>query len=437
MKDAAADLTQVLLNLETRRPKSIDLSLSRIRTALERLGDPQDACPPIFHVAGTNGKGSTIAFLRAMLEGADHSVHVYTSPHLVNFNERIVLAGREAADSDIIQALSSVDRAAGADPLTYFETITCAAFLMFSRTPADYLLLEVGLGGRLDATNVISAPVATLVTPVGLDHQEYLGSNVTGIAREKAGIFKAGVPAIIGKQTPDALAVLRSAADEQGAPVFAAGAEWDCYAEHGKFIYQQDNGLWEFPLPRLAGRHQIDNAGLAVAALFAGGLKLNDSAIENGILRAAWPARMQRLRKGPLIDLALSIFGEGAEIWLDGGHNPHAAQVVAQTISDMNDRSPKPLQLIVGMQSNKDPNGFLSPFDGLARSLVALRSSQASASPPERIVAAATHLGLSGCAANNIEDAIRHFENDALDGPPRILICGSLYLAGDVLAENS
>lgn len=299
------DLSAVLDGIAERRPMLIDLGLERPLAALEKLGSPQQQLPPVIHVAGTNGKGSTIAYMRAILEAAGKSVHVYTSPHLVRFNERIVLAGEEISDGALIDVLTKCDEAVGTQSLTYFELITCAAFLAFAQTPADYLLLEVGLGGRLDTTNVLDRPLATVVTPIALDHQEKLGDSLEKIAKEKAGIFRKNVPAVIAPQTPEAITALEQCAQKIGATLFAYGQGWNAHAEQGRLIYQDDDGLKDLSLPRLLGAHQVTNASVAVAALEAAGIGLDGDQISKGIEKAHWPARLQRLTKGPLVDLSL------------------------------------------------------------------------------------------------------------------------------------
>ena len=432
-----SDIETVLARVAARRPQLIDLSLDRVYAVLARLGDPHKKLPPVFHVAGTNGKGSTVAFLRAILEAAGKSVHVYTSPHLVRFNERIILGGKEISDEKLISALERCDEAAGDDKLTYFETTTCAAFLAFSEAPADYLILEVGLGGRLDATNVIDAPLATLVSPVALDHEQFLGKTIALVAAEKAGIFRPRAPAVIGVQTPEAMAVLEARAREVGAAPFAFGQQWSFHSEHGRLIYQDDDGLCDLEAPRLAGAHQLENAGLAVAAIKAAGLDLADSVISKGLVAAKWPARMQRLTKGPLVDLARDLLGAEPEIWLDGGHNPHAGRAVARAMADIEGRSPKPLVMISGMQANKDAAGYFVAFAGLARSLYAVAARHDGVASPEEVEAAALASGLNARACSSLEEAMRLALTGKKDEPPRILLSGSLYLAGEILRDHA
>ncbi len=431
-----SDVEAVLARLADRRPRIIDLSLDRMATALARLGDPQKQMPPVFHVAGTNGKGSTIAFLRAMLEAAGRSVHVYTSPHLVRFNERIVVAGAEISDTALIDLLKHCENLIGDTQLTYFEATTCAALLAFAETPADYAIIEVGLGGRLDATNVFDRPLATIATAVDLDHQEFLGKTLSAVAAEKAGIFRKGVPAVIAPQSPDAMAVLETRACEAGALVYAFGMQWNAYTEHGRMIYQDDNGLSDLDLPRLAGAHQIENAGTAIAAIKAAGLVLDDAVLSEGLTSARWPARLQRLTHGALIELAHSLLGEAPEIWLDGGHNPHASRAVARAMSDMEERNPRPLIMIAGMQANKDAVGFFAPLVGIVSKVFTVAAKQGSVASPQAVEEAARSAGQDAQACVSLEQAMRLACTHNKNEPPRILIGGSLYLAGEILASN-
>ncbi len=432
-----SDIEAVLARVAARRPKFIDLSLSRVHEVLARLGEPQQKLPPVLHVAGTNGKGSTIAFMRAMLEAAGKPVHVYTSPHLVRFNERIVLAGEEIADAVLVDALERCDAAAGDDKLTYFETTTCAAFLAFAETPADYLILEVGLGGRLDATNVIETPLTTTVTPIALDHQQFLGDTIAQVATEKAGIFRKRAPAVIGVQTPEAMATLEACAQRAGAVPFVYGQQWSFYSEHGRLVYQDNQGLSDLPLPKLYGNHQHGNAALAIATLKAAGLDLDDDVLARGLDAAHWPARLQRLTTGPLIDLAVDLIGEAPEIWLDGGHNPHAGAVIAAAMADLEARSSKPLVMISGMQANKDARGYFASFAGLASALYAVAASHDGVAAPDEVEAAALSAGIKAIACSSPIEAMRVALAGKEKEPPRILISGSLYLAGEILRDHS
>ncbi len=422
--------------IAARRPRIIDLSLDRVYAALSRLEDPHRALPPIFHVAGTNGKGSTIAFLRAILEAAGKSVHVYTSPHLVRFNERVILSGEEISDNAFVEALEAVDIAVGDEKLTYFETVTCAAFVAFAKRPADFLLLEVGLGGRLDATNVIDRPLAAIVAPVDMDHEQFLGRTIGEVAAEKAGILRKGAPAVIGRQSPEAMAVLLQLAREAGAEPYAMGRNWDAFPDRGRLVFQDDAGLLDLDPPRLPGAHQFDNAGLAIAALRASGVSIDQEMLSRGIVSASWPGRLQRLTRGALIDLAATLLNDAPEIWLDGGHNPHAGRALARAMADLETRAPKPLVLIAGMQENKDAAGYFASFEGIARRVIAVRADHDSAADAQKVADAAAQAGLKTCTGETLLDAVR-LACAETETAPRILICGSLYLAGDVLRENA
>lgn len=429
----------VLARLLALHPKLIDLSLGRILTLLERLGDPQKRLPPVIHVAGTNGKGSTIAFMRAILEAAGLSVHVYTSPHLVRFHERIRLGapggGRFVDEAVLVEALERCERANASDQITFFEITTVVAFLLFAEHKADVVLLEVGLGGRFDATNVIANPACTVVTPVSFDHSEYLGDSVTKIAAEKAGIFKRGAPAVIAPQEPEPTAVLEAAAERVGASKILIGAQdFSVHEDGGRLVYEDGDGLLDLPLPRLSGRHQHVNAGTAIAGLRAAGYGgLRSYAFEQGMLNADWPARLQRLARGKLADLVPG----RAELWLDGGHNPDGGRVLAQAMADLADRNPAPLVMIAGLLSTKDAKATLGHFKGLAQLLFAVPiQNQLVARPAEEVAGLARSAGLVAETAGSVEQALREISARDWSAPPRILICGSLYLAGEVLSAN-
>lgn len=420
-------------------PKLIDLSLGRILRLLERLGDPQKKLPPVIHVAGTNGKGSTIAFMRAILEAAGLSVHVYTSPHLVRFHERIRLGrpggGRFVDEQLLVAALERCEKVNAGEPITFFEITNAAAFLLFSEHKADVVLLEVGLGGRYDATNVIDHPACTVVTPVSLDHSEYLGDTVTKIAGEKAGIFKRGAPAVIAPQEPEPSAVLEAAAERAGAAKILIGTQdFNVHEDGGRLVYEDGDGLLDLPLPRLAGRHQHVNAGTAIAALRAAGYGgLPAAAFERGMVEAEWPARLQRLARGRLAELAPA----GAELWLDGGHNPDGGRVLAQAMADLEEKNPAPLVMIAGLLSTKDAKATLGHFKGLALGLFAVTmQNQLAARPAEEVAGLAREAGLKAEVAGSVEQALREIAARSWPAPPRILICGSLYLAGEVLQAN-
>jgi len=434
--DAASDA--VLERLTRLHPKAIDLSLDRMRALLTQLGDPQLRLPPVFHVAGTNGKGSTCAYLRAMLEASGKRVHVYTSPHLVRFHERIRLAGALISEDALQILLDECERAARDTPITFFEITTAAALLAFARVPADVLILEVGLGGRLDATNVVPRPLVSVITPVDLDHQHYLGETIELIAAEKAGIIKRTVPVVIGPQNDAAYGVIEAEAEKLKAPLTAWGRQFSAHDERGRMVFQNDEGVIDLPHPKLAGMHQIENAALAIAAIKAQDVfKVSDAAIEKGLSSVVWPARMQRLTYGPLIEGA----PEGSEVWLDGGHNPHAGAAISALLADMEDQRPRPLFLIVGMLNTKDAGNYLVHFRGLARHVVTVAiPGEKNAMGAGALYDAARAVDLNADPADDLADAMDLVTARAqLDGDaaaPRILICGSLYLAGHVLAQN-
>jgi dihydrofolate synthase / folylpolyglutamate synthase len=417
-------------------PKRIDLSLTRIERLLAALGHPELRLPPVIHVAGTNGKGSTIAFMRAILEAADERVHVYISPNLVRLNERFRIAqaggGKLVADDDLAEALAECEAKNAGAPITVFEIETAAAFLLFARHPADIVLLEVGLGGRLDATNVIEKPLASVITRISLDHRDFLGDTIDVIAAEKAGILKAGVPAVIASQPREALAVIERQAARMKAPLSIAGEDWTATEERGRLVYQDDDGLLDLPAPKLYGRHQFENAGAAIAALRAGGLKLPAPAYEAGMIRVDWPARMQRLAQGRLA----ALLPPESELWLDGGHNADGGRAIAAALADLEERVSRPLVLIVGMMSTKDSEGFLRNFTGLARRVIAVPIHQDKALPAAALADVARGIGFPAVARDDVESALTVAGQIDLMPAPRILITGSLYLAGEVLAAN-
>jgi dihydrofolate synthase/folylpolyglutamate synthase len=432
-------LDSILARLSSLHPKRIDLSLERIERLLAALGHPERRLAPVIHVAGTNGKGSTVAFLRAILEASGKRVHAYTSPHLVRFNERFRIGatgeGVLVSDDELNAALAECENANGEHDITLFEITTAAALLIFSRHPADVVLLEVGLGGRLDATNVIEHPLATLITPISIDHVDFLGDSLEKIAAEKAGILKRGVPAIVAAQPRDALAVIERRAARLEAPVKIAGEDWTATEERGRLVYQDDAGLLDLPAPKLYGRHQFENAGLAIAVLRAiPALKLAPAAFETGLTRADWPARLQRLAQGKL----MALVPPGSELWLDGGHNPDGGRAIAAALADLEERVSRPLVLIVGMLSSKDCAGFLGNFAGLARRVIAVPVSTAEKGlSAEAVADAARAIGLAATSRDNLAEAFDAVRKLDLEPPPRILITGSLYLAGEVLRENA
>jgi dihydrofolate synthase/folylpolyglutamate synthase len=391
----------------------------------------------VIHVAGTNGKGSTVAFMRAVLEASGKTVHVYTSPHLVRFNERFRMGtaggGVLVSDEALAEALEECEGANGGEPITVFEIETAAAFLLFSRYPADVTLLEVGLGGRLDATNVIEKPLACAITPISMDHLEFLGDSIEKIAAEKAAILKRNVPAAIAPQADAVIAVIEQEARRVRAPLRVAGEHWSVHGEHGRLVYQDDDGLLDLPLPKLGGRHQVDNAGLAIATLRAAGLGLPIAAFETGIPKAEWPARLQRLTQGKL----RALIPPDGELWLDGGHNADGGRAVAAALGDIEERVARPLVLIVGMLATKDNAGFLRNFAGLARRVIAVPvPNQEKSVPAETLVDIARSVGLPAESRDSVQAALAAVARLDLAPAPRILITGSLYLAGEVLAVN-
>jgi dihydrofolate synthase / folylpolyglutamate synthase len=427
----------IVARLLALHPRRIDLSLDRVWRMLAALDHPERRLPPVIHVGGTNGKGSTIAFLRAILEAAGKRVHVYTSPNLVRVNERFRIGrpggGVLVEDDELAAALEECERRNGDAPITVFEIETAAAFLLFSRHPADVLLLEVGLGGRLDATNVVERPLATVIAPVSMDHLDYLGDTIDKIAAEKAGILKAGVLAIVAAQPRAALAVIERAAHRLKAPLRIAGEDWTATEERGRLVYQDDDGLLDLPAPRLAGRHQFENAGTAIATLRAiATLKLPPESFEAGMVKADWPARMQRLAHGRLAENVPN----GSELWLDGGHNPDAGRAIAAALADLEERVPRPLVLVIGMLSSKDAAGFLQNFAGLARCVVAVPIRQDKAIAADALADIARAAGIPAMDRNSIEAALAAVAGLELETPPRVLVTGSLYLAGEVLAAN-
>ncbi|MCM5559652.1 folylpolyglutamate synthase/dihydrofolate synthase family protein [Pleomorphomonas sp. JP5] len=429
----------IIDRFSARWPKGFDLSLGRIRRLLGALGNPERRLPPVFHIAGTNGKGSTIAFLRAILEAEGLRVHADTSPHLVRYNERFRLADGPGTSSFVedelfADALTRTEKANGDEAITVFELLTAAGFLLFAERPADALLLEVGLGGRFDSTNVVDCPAVSVITSISLDHQAYLGNTVEKIAFEKAGILKAGAPAVLSPNPDGIVAVVERVAAEVGAGMLMIGGQdWTAYEEQGRLVFQDVDGLLDLPRPRLPGSHQIVNAGTAIAAVRAAGFRVGHEAFERGMERVEWPARLQRLTAGAIVEAA----PQGAEIWLDGGHNPGAGEVIASAMADLEERVARPLVLIAGMLATKDPVGFFEAFAGLARRVytVPIRGSDA-AREPQALATEARGAGVTAMATSGVNAALSHLR-DTWSGPaPRILICGSLYLAGEVLSDN-
>lgn len=421
-------------------PKGYDLSLDRILRLLDRLGNPHEKLPPVIHIAGTNGKGSAAAFCRALIEAAGGSAHVHTSPHLVNWHERYRIAapggGRLVEDRVLAEAVARVAEANDGQTITVFEILTAVAFVLFAEHPADATILEVGLGGRFDATNVIPPPAVTVVMPISLDHEAYLGDRVELIAAEKAGIVKPGSTLVIGQQEADAARlVLVETGERLGVPMHVYGQDFLAFEENGRMIYQDDAGLLDLDPPRLPGRHQLANAAAAIAAVRAAGFKLPHRVVETAMARVEWPGRMQRMPDGPLARLA----PEGAEIWIDGGHNPGAGAVVAEALAGQEERSPRPLFLIAGMLDTKDQRGWFQSFVGMARHAYTVPVTESDAGMPNDALAArAMEAGLSAEPVSSVANALMLLKDtwDSREPPPRILIGGSLYLVGAVLAEN-
>jgi dihydrofolate synthase / folylpolyglutamate synthase len=425
----------VLDRLMSLHPKVIDLILDRVTRLLARLGHPEDDLPPVIHVAGTNGKGSVIAYMQSALEAAGYSVHVYTSPHLVRFNERIRLAGDLIAEDALTAVLKECEEVNGGEPITYFEITTCAALLAFSRTPADVLILETGLGGRLDATNVLARPALTVITEVSIDHQQFLGESLEEIAGEKAGILKKGVPAVVARQQPAARDVILTRAAELGAPVIEEGTDWRVQAIAGGMTINAGGRDQYLPRPVLPGDHQLHNAGVAVKALETlPGFEVSGPALAQGLKMAQWPARFQHLVSGPLVDS----LPDGWELWLDGGHNAAAAQIIVDEVTGWGEGGEgKPLHLIYGMLNSKDANAFLAPLAPVTKSLrsVTIPGEENAISAVE-LAEAACAAGHQASAASSVEEALKTIVGSERK-EARVLICGSLYLAGDILVENA
>ncbi|WP_375698534.1 bifunctional folylpolyglutamate synthase/dihydrofolate synthase [Pseudophaeobacter sp. TrK17] len=415
----------ILARMLALHPKIIDLTLDRVWRLLERLDNPQDKLPPVIHLAGTNGKGSTQAMIRAGLEGWGKSVHAYTSPHLARFHERIRLAGELITEQHLTEVLDECYATNGDESITYFEITTVAALLAFARTAADYTLLEVGLGGRLDATNVIAQPALTVITPISIDHEQFLGDTLTKIATEKAGIIKRGVPVVVSPQPDEALEVIEATAAHLGAPLIASGQQWHVSQERDRLVFQDERGLLDLPMPALLGAHQVQNAGAALAALRH--LGAEEAACEAAMTQARWPARMQRLTSGPLV----AAVGQ-AELWLDGGHNAAAGLALEQVLAGLPKR---PTHLICGMLNTKDVSGYLAPLARQAQSLTAISiPDEVNTLPAEATQSAAQSVGLQATTAANAAEALQAILQKAPDC--RVLICGSLYLAGHILREN-
>jgi dihydrofolate synthase/folylpolyglutamate synthase len=414
----------IIERLHALHPKLIDLSLGRMQRCLDALGNPERRLPPVIHVAGTNGKGSTCAFIRAIAEAAGLRVHVYTSPHLVRFHERIRLAGELVSEAALAEALEHVERVNAGEPITVFEITTAVAFHLFGTVPAELLVLEVGLGGRFDATNVIDTPAATAITSVSMDHMDFLGDTLGGIAFEKAGVIKPGAPCATGVQPPEVLEVIAAVAAERGARLLARGRDWDVTrSDDGTLAWRDAAGAIALPRPGLPGPHQADNTGIAIAALRGWNpIWLTEAAIRAGVARAEWPARMQRLT-GRLA----AMLPAGWELWLDGGHNAGAGLALGEHLATA--FADRPAHVLVGMKGGKQSAEFLRPIIPHATTLWAVQEpGQHLAMPPDTIVAASGGVARPG---GTVEEALRAVPKDS--PPARVLICGSLYLAGEVL----
>ncbi len=427
--DAIRASDGVIARLRALHPSLIDLSTGRVERLLAKLGRPQDRMGPAIHVAGTNGKGSTTTFMRAMAEAAGLKVHVLTSPHLVRFAERIRLAGRLISDEELDIRISEVERANGGEPISFFEITTALAFHAFAETPADLCLVEVGLGGRFDATNVFAAPAVTVITPVDYDHLEMLGPELSKIAWEKAGILKAGRPAVGARQRPEALEVIEAEAARLGVPFSLMGREIDAFAEGGRLVVQTPDRLLDLAPPSLFGAHQYDNAGLAAAALLAlGEPRIDEAAMSEGASHAVWPARFQRLDKGPLSRLA-----DPADLWLDGAHNPHGAAALAEACAALSARDGRPVALVVGMLGRKDARGYFAALRELNPRVFVTGFSSPTATPPEVLAQAARASGLEAEIVDGAAAGIRAALS-AFRAPPHLILCGSLHFAGDILS---
>jgi folylpolyglutamate synthase/dihydrofolate synthase len=431
------DPASILERLKRLHPRVIDLSLDRVLRLLDRLGNPHERMPPVVHVAGTNGKGSTVAFLRSMLAAHGRTAHVYTSPHLVRFNERIVVAGSAIDDLRLSALLDRCERVNDGQPITFFEITTAAAFLAFAETPADYTLLETGLGGRLDATNVVARPALTVITPVSIDHRSYLGDTIEAIAAEKAGILKSGVAAVVTRQEPGAMQAITARAAVVGAGLVREGTDWTVAAGDGGMRWDCGDRSWVLPAPALPGAHQLQNAGTALAALAAlPGIEIDRDNVASGLGRVHWPARLQRLdgnRAGRGLGRLARLLPDGWELWLDGGHNPGAATVLAAQLEHWRDR---PRYAVIGMLQTKDADGFIAPLAGCLDAVVAIAIPDEPASFDAGSLAAL--IGRHHTDATTAESLERALDRlSGRPGPARVLICGSLYLAGHVLAADA
>ena len=411
-------------------PPLIDLTTGRIERLLDALGQPHERMGPVIHVAGTNGKGSTCAFLRAVAEAAGLKVNVLTSPHLVRFAERIRIGGRLINDQALSDGIDSVVAANAGQDISFFEIATALAFDAFARSPADLCVVEVGLGGRFDASNVFAAPAVSVITPVDYDHLELLGSDLGKIAWEKAGIIRAGRPVVVARQRDTALSVIEREAETLRAPLTLMGRDVDGWEERGRLVVQLADRLLDLPAPRLPGAHQFANAALAIAALQTfGDSRINEAAIAAGIESADWPGRFQRLDCGPVAALA-----RHTDIWLDGAHNPHAAQALAETCRRLSARDGRPVALVTGMLGRKDAHAFFAAFRALGPQVFVTHFDSPMATPADDLADAARGSGLRAMAVNGVESGVSRAAE--MPGPPHIVICGSLHFVGEVLAMS-
>jgi dihydrofolate synthase/folylpolyglutamate synthase len=433
MYDPIRASDEVILRLRANHPSLIDLTTGRVERLLEALGSPEKRLPPVIHVAGTNGKGSTVAYLRAIAEAAGMKVHAITSPHLVRFAERIRLAGTLITDAQLADLIDRVEAANAGQPISFFEITTVLAIQAFAETPADLCIVEVGLGGRFDATNIFDAPAVSVITPVDYDHLEMLGPELSKIAWEKAGIIKAGRPAVVARQIEEGEAVILAEAEQVGAPLSLMGRDFDAWEERGRLLVQMEDRLYDLPPPSLFGGYQFANAGLAVAAALAlGDPRIDEQALAKGVSSAVWPARFQRLTDGPMADLAAA---RGADLWLDGGHNPHAGRALAEAAGRLVARDPRPLVLVAAMFARKDATGFFAPFADLKPRVFATTFDSPNAAEAQELAFAAQGVGLQAEVVANVENGLRR----ALEGSgpaPHVLICGGLHFAGEVLAMS-
>ena len=425
--DAIRASDAAVARLRARHPDLIDLTTGRILRLLNALGRPQDKLPPVIHVAGTNGKGSVCAFLRAMAEAAGLKAHVATSPHLVRFAERIRVAGELISETRLQDLMDRVEQTNAGQPISFFELAMAITLVAFAEAPADVAIIEVGLGGRFDASNVFDHPAVTVIAPIDLDHKEMLGDDIRKIAWEKAGIMRAGVPCVVARQLDEVMEVIEAEAAALGVPLTVMGRDFDAWEERGRLVVQMGEQLLDLPAPSLYGEHQFANAGLAVAAALS--LKSPQLAAD-GVARAEWPARFQHLTAGPLGDMARAA---GAALWLDGGHNPHAGRALADACERLMARDPRPLVLIVAMLNRKEPEGFLAPFHGLPSKVFATTFDAENAYPPAAIARGAVMADLDVEEAPDVIEAVERALMQPGE-PPHILICGGLHFAGDVLA---